>query len=368
MERVRTQYATWTLFPLLGVRPHLGRFFGPEEERAPGGEPVAVLAHAAWRAHFGGDPAIVGRAIALGGRRFTVVGVAPEGFTGAGLEPADVWLPVGAGQSPSGNWATTRNMTWLRLVARLKPGVSAASASVDATTAHRRAYDGRHAWQREGRVAVHPLHHGDDGGESLEVSVSRWLVGVAAIVLLVACANVANLLLSRVVARQREVAVRLALGVSRLRLVRLLLAEGLVLAVAGGAGALLVAYWGGRLIRATLLPDVDWPGSPVDGRVLLFTAAVTAVTGLLVSLLPAVGASRPRLAPALRAGTRQAGGRRSPLRTARGRGPPCRSARRSAPASSHDARRCSTASTRSCAPGPRWRRSRGRPARRSTPR
>jgi predicted lysophospholipase L1 biosynthesis ABC-type transport system permease subunit len=149
----------------------------------------------------------------------------------------------------------------------------------------------------------------------MEVTVSRWLLGVSAVVLLIACANVANLMLARAVRRSREIAVRLALGVGRGRLFRLLLVEGLLLAGLGGMAGLLVAMWGGGFVRATLLPNVAWMGAAVDGRMLLFAIGATLFTGVAIALLPALRASRPNLTSALKEGTRQAGSARGGMRT-----------------------------------------------------
>jgi len=316
-ERVRSGAATWDFFPLLGVRPQLGRFFGAEEDRPPAGERVAVLGYGLWRRAFAGDPAAVGRTLTLNDETYTIVGVAPRGFTGVELGRVDVWVPMSVRSNGITNdWPTSWNAQWLQVVARLKPGVTPEQAGADATAAHRRTYAGEDKDWTGARLSVAPLRYNRQGKESPEAAVSRWLVGVATVVLLIVCANVANLLLARAVRRQREVAVRLALGVRQGRLVRLLLAETVLLGLAGGAAALAVAHWGGRAVRTLLLPDVDWGSMPtVDGRVLAFTAAAALATGVLVGLVPALQAGRADLTTALRSGAREGGGRGAGLRT-----------------------------------------------------
>jgi len=300
---------TWDFFPLLGIEPTLGRFFRADEDRPPRGERVAVLDNRFWRRQYGGDPRVIGRQIDLRGAGYTVVGVAPPGFTGVDLRPVDVWLPMSTRPNPT-DWPTTRVSQFLRIIARLKPGVGAEQAAAAATLVHRRAMAGTPPFD-SARIEFLPILRGEAGEERAEASVSRWLVGVAAIVLLVACANVANLLLARATRRKREVAVRLALGAGRLRLVRLLMAESVALALAGGVAALAVAYWVGPLLRTLLLPDVAFGRWPIDWRVLSFTALAALGTGILAGLVPALEASRPDLSASLKAVSLHGGTARS---------------------------------------------------------
>jgi predicted permease len=312
-RRISVGRVTWDYFPLLGVRPALGRFFGPDEDRPPRGENVVVLGGGYWQRAFGGDPAVLGRMLEIGGAHYRIVGVAPDGFTGATPLPHDVWAPLSADAARlHPEWPTTWDSYWVRVIGRLKPGVTRQQAGLEATTIHRRTYTGRPEHTiANARVSVRPLLFDDQGREPAEVAVSRWLVGVAAVVLLVACANAGNLVLARTIRRRREVAVRLALGISRARLVRLLLAESIVLALAGGVAGVLVTVGGGRFLRAVLLPS----GTPINGRVLVLTAVAALVTGVLVGLVPALQGSRPDLTTALKAGAREGGTQRSPLRT-----------------------------------------------------
>lgn len=316
-ERIRLGSATVDFFPLLGVRPLLGRFFAAAEDRPPAGEHVVVLGYGLWQRRFAGAPDVIGRTLVLGDVPFTVIGVAPAGFTGVELREVDAWQPMTVrSHGITQDWPTAWDAQWLHVVARVKPGVTATQAGADATAAFRHGYTGTSRLIQSARVSVAPLRYNGRGQEPLEVAVSRWLVGVALVVLLIACANVINLYLARAERRRREVAVRLAMGISRGRLVRLLLVEGMVLAVVGGGAALLLAYLAGSLLRGVLLPDVQWVASPVNVRVLGFTAAVALATGAVTSLLPAVHASRPDLTTALRTGVREGGGRRQRLRAA----------------------------------------------------
>ena len=313
-RRISVGRVTWDYFPLLGVRPALGRFFGPEEDRPPRGERVVVLGDGYWRRAFGGDAGVVGRTLEINGLRYRVIGVAPEGFAGARSGGYDVWAPLSEhGPRVRDDWPTTWDAYWLQVIGRLKPGVTPRQAGLEATAVHRRLYPGGPPERSiaSARLSVRPLWFGDNGREPAEIAVSRWLVGVAAVVLLVACANAGNLVLARTLRRRREVAVRLALGISRGRLVRLLLAESIVLSLAGGVAGVLIAVGGGRFLRAVLLPG----GTPIDARVLILTALAALVTGLLVGLIPALQGSRPDLTTALKAGAREGGIQRSRLRT-----------------------------------------------------
>jgi predicted permease len=307
--------ATSKMFEVLGVKPRYGRFYTAEEDRPPQGSLVAVISEEFWRSEFGPSPDVIGRTLTLNEKDYSVVGVAPEGFTGTEMIPASVWLPMSSFSQPTDEWATSWCCTWLAIVARLKPGVTPEAASQDATLAFRAAAAAADVKRyAETELTVRPIRFANDGREPGEASVARWLLGVAGIVLLVACANVVNLLLARSVRRRREIAVRLAVGISRARLMRLLLSEALVLAVAGGAAALAIAWWGGRFIRGTLLPDVQWD-SPLGMRVLVFSAAVSILVGIVVGIVPALQSTRQDLTDTLKATSKAAGGgRRSLLR------------------------------------------------------
>jgi predicted permease len=314
-ERIDIQQTTWTFFPLLGVEPAFGRFYDGREDTPPRGQQVAVLSHGFWTRHFGADPSVLGDRITFGEDRYTILGVAPRGFTGAELERVDVWVPVSSGMyEPRSDWTTTWNARWLTILGRLAPGVSADVAGTEATAIHRQAYDGSQDAERALVASARPLLYGDEGQEPMEAAVSRWLAGVAAIVLLIACANVASLLLARGMQRRREVVLRVALGISRGRLVRLLAAEAVVLSAAGGIAALFVAHWGGGLLQAALLPNIAWEGVASSGRLLFFTAAATLCTALVVAPFPALQGLRPRLTQTLKDGGPASSRTRAPVR------------------------------------------------------
>ena len=322
-RQVRVGRATWDLFPMLGVQPVLGRFYNGSEDRPPAGQNVVVLSYDYWVAHFQGTRNVLGKPIDIGigaasgnatSSAFTIIGVAPRGFAGPAMRRIDMWVPMSAGSQPNDEWATTWSSLWLEVYGRLKPGVTPAQAATDVTTVYRSGYTGRNKDHLKAELSVAPLRYNREKKETLEITVTRWVVGVSIIVLLVACANVANLLLARATRRRREVAVRLALGISRARLVRLLITESVLLASVGGIIALAIANWGGQFIRVLLLPDVEWTTSPLSGRVLLISALATIATGLFVGLFPAVQAARHDLSSALKAGVREGGVVNSPLR------------------------------------------------------
>jgi predicted permease len=292
-QRTTLSAVTADMFPLLGVQPLVGRFFSADEDRPPVGENVTVISYAMWQGRFGGDPAVLGRRLELDGDEFTVVGVAPDGFTGPERVPVVAWIPMAVySRNVTDDWAHSWNAQWLRVIARPKPGVPQERAEQDATMALVRAYPEPSPVIQSAAVELAPLAYDEARREPLEVSVSRWLLGVSTIVLLIVCANVMNMHLARTVRQRREVAVRLAMGIGRWRLVRFLMMHGVVLALMGAVLALAVAQAAGDVIRRALLPGFDWHASVVDARVLGFTALVAILVGVLTSVVPAVRAAR----------------------------------------------------------------------------
>jgi putative ABC transport system permease protein len=303
---VTVRAVTASYFTLLGVRPALGRFFDSTEDHV-GAAPAAVVSDRYWRREMQGDTGVLRRTLPIGRFSYAVVGVAPEGFTGADLNEPDVWLPLRTA-SPDLNDVqalTSRNWFWIRVLARLAPGQTPAFATASASLAYRRAA----AASERGRdtataVLLGPIHQAWGPTMSGDAKVALWVGAVALVVLLVACANVANLLLARGLQRRREFAVRAGLGAGRARLMGQLLVESLVLALGGGAAGLLVALWGGAAVRAFLLPGLPSTTTLLDPRVLLFAAAAATLTGLLAGIAPAWQTSRADVAESLRSGGR----------------------------------------------------------------
>jgi putative ABC transport system permease protein len=302
-------------FDVLGLRTALGRTFTPEEDNTPNTHPVAVISHGLWERRFGGDPKVIGQQIALSGHAFTIVGVTPAGFNGPGvLENNDIYVPMmmqAIVRPPRGGFSgdmnpdllSRRGARWLKMIGRLKPGVSVEQAQAAVTTIAAGLEQAYPEDDRNTIATLFPVSRIDPQGYPQLVSVAGLLLAVVGIVLLIACANVANLLLARASARRREIAVRLAMGASRSRLIRQLLTESLLISLAGGIAGLLLAMWTIDVLKSATPPDgifsftLDYR---LDGRVLAFTFALSLATGVLFGLAPALQASRPDLVPALK--------------------------------------------------------------------
>ena len=321
--------ASGNYFQMLGVSAVLGRTFGPDDDKT-GAPPVAVLGHTFWRTRFSGDRGVVGRHVVVNNVPVTVIGVLPASFTGiqqAVSEEADVSVPLTLDTQLNGEERLSKpTYWWLQVVGRLKPGATkeqvlgnlsgmfqgTARAGMDSFLASLSpAERGRSVNQNLNdvpRLTVGSASRGIYEVTDADLRAVTILTGVVTLVLLIVCANVANMLLSRATARQKEISVRLSLGATRARLVRQLLTESVVLALVGGAFGILVAYWG-----RTLLPGTPGRAALLDWRVLSFFAAVTMVTGILFGTVPALSPTGVNTSTALKESSRSVVGTRSLL-------------------------------------------------------
>ena len=303
-------------FQVLGVEPTLGRSFRPEETRVPGRDAVVVLAHDFWNNQFAADRSVVGRTIRLNGIDFTVVGVAPESFTGVDqyIRPA-LFVPVMMKQrldASKDNPLETRGNHDFTVKARLKPGMSMGTARAELATIWNNLQQSYPDINRGRKVDVKTEIQARYQQDPYDAILVMFLMGLVGLVLIIACANVANLLLARASSRAREIAIRLAVGASRMRLVRQLLLESLMLAVLGGLLGVVFGYAGIRFLQRIQIPT-DLPvviSVQLDHRVLAFSLIAALVSALFFGLAPALQSTRTGLVPALKAGGQGLQGRR----------------------------------------------------------
>jgi predicted permease len=335
-ERVSAELVSGTYFPVLGVPALLGRTFTPEEDQTPGGHPLVMLSHDYWRTRFAADPAVVGKTVVVNGHNMTIVGVAAPGFAGVELGfTTQVFVPImmKAQMTPLWDAMKDRRSRWVNAFGRLKPGIDRTQAQaalqpffksmldmeVKEAAFRNASVETREAFLKN----VLEVLPGGQGRSYVRGQLEKpllLLMVLTAGVLLIACANVANLLIARAAARDKEIAVRLALGASRGRIVRLLLVESALLSGIGALFGIALAYATDRLLFSLLPPeaaDLKLSAAP-DPRILAFTAAVAAVTAVVFGLAPALQSARPQLAPtlkdqagALAGGVRQARFRKS---------------------------------------------------------
>src|SRR5438128_9836773 len=293
-ERLAGRGISAEFFDVLGVRPAVGRSFAAEEDR-PGANPVCIISHGLWERRFGSDPAIINKQVTMSGASYTVIGVLPASY--AFGTPTDIFVPIGL---RADEMKERGSHPGIYAIARLKPGVTIETARAELIALAERI--AAQYGMKGNSATLTPLREAFVGDIRTTLLI---LLGAVGFVLAIACANVANLLLARAATRQKEMAIRTALGAGRLRIIRQLLTESVLLSLLGGIVGLLLAFWGLDLLRSASADSL--PATAViklDGRVLIFTLVVSLLTSIISGFAPALGAAKTTLHDALKAGRR----------------------------------------------------------------
>jgi len=314
-ERAWGAVVSGNYFEVMGIRPAAGRFFTAKDDVTPGGHPVAVLSYANWQRRFAGDPAVIGKQVTINNTPITIIGVAPEGFIGSFLGVSSAaWVPMAMQKEMmGGDRMNQRGNGWFQSIVRMKPGVSQAQAQAEASSIMAQLEQEYKDFNDGRRLRIVQTWEAPFGAGTVLAPLLGVLSVLVALVLVIACANVANLLLSKAVSRRREVAVRLSLGASRMRLIRQLLTESFLLAIVAGITGVVMAYWTMDVIMA-FVPPVDMPidlGLRMDTTTLLFALGVSMGTGLIFGLAPALQASSNQTITALKEEGRSGSGGRT---------------------------------------------------------
>jgi predicted permease len=314
-ERANGELVSGDYFEVLGVRPALGRMFSSDDETTPGANPVAVLSYGFWTRRFGNDPSVLNKQFIVNGASLTVVGVSRAGFDGVQVgELPDVFIPMTMKAQMTPNWDGLNDHTdyWLAIIARLKPGFTAARAQTAIAPRYHALLESELQYHHMSAKGQKPftekpllLEGASHGRPVLQQGAQEpliFLMGMVGLVLLIACANLASLLVARGEARQREIAVRLALGAGRWRLVRQLLTESLVLCIAGGAAGVVTGWWALSALVSSIPRSMGAMGleAKIEPRMLLFAIALSVLTGVLFGFAPAMRATRAELQTTLK--------------------------------------------------------------------